>query len=44
MMSQSSDKPPTIFIDNKACDEAENFTYLGSAIANNLSLNTERYM
>ena len=40
-MSQGTDKPPTIFIDSKALDEAENFTYLGSIISNNLSLNTK---
>ncbi|KAK4328599.1 hypothetical protein Pmani_001075 [Petrolisthes manimaculis] len=41
VMGQGVNSPPSIYIDNKALDVAENFTYLGTTITNNLFLNTE---
>lgn len=41
VMGQGTNSPPNIFINNEALDVAESFTYLGSTITNNLTLNPE---
>ena len=40
-MGQGTNSPPNILINNEALDAAESFTYLGSTITNNLTMNPE---